>query len=72
MAKAILYSEEFLKYGFIKYDKDKQEARPQCVNCNEVLANESMKPSELKRHLESKHVELVGKSVAFFKEKKNN
>ncbi|XP_066982780.1 protein FAM200B-like [Macrobrachium rosenbergii] len=35
------YSEEILKYGFIKYDKDKQEPGPQCVICNEVLANET-------------------------------
>ncbi|XP_066958897.1 protein FAM200B-like [Macrobrachium rosenbergii] len=35
------YNEKFLKYGFIKYDKDKQEPRPQCVVCNEILANET-------------------------------
>ena len=41
------YSDEFLKYGFVKCEQEKGEPRPQCVICSEVLANESLKPSKL-------------------------
>jgi DNA-binding TFAR19-related protein (PDSD5 family) len=36
------------------------------VLCSEVLANESMKPSKLKRHLETKHPASKDKPVEFF------
>ncbi|GFX03300.1 uncharacterized protein TNCV_3555281 [Trichonephila clavipes] len=51
------YNEEFIKYGFTFCVVDDEE-RPLCVICNEKLANESMKPAKLKRHLEIKHKEL--------------
>ncbi|KAH0819600.1 hypothetical protein GEV33_003191 [Tenebrio molitor] len=41
--------------------------KPQCVLCNAVLSAESMKPSKLKRHLETKHSEHVTKDLDFFK-----
>ncbi|XP_063856105.1 zinc finger BED domain-containing protein 5-like [Scylla paramamosain] len=41
--------------------------RPQCVLCLNILAMDSMKPSKLKRHLETQHPEHVGKSLEFFK-----
>lgn len=65
------YNDEFLKYGFINCEKEKREPRPQCVICNEVLANESLKPSKLKRHLEAKHAELVEKPVEYFQKRKD-
>lgn len=43
------------------------EQRPQCVVCSEVLANESMKPAKLKRHLETKHLQLKTKDESHFK-----
>ena len=43
--------------------------RPQCVKCSEVLANESMKPAKLQRHLNTKHNNLNNKDAAFFKAK---
>ena len=43
--------------------------KPQCVICSKVLTQESMKPSKLKQHLESRHSELVGKSVDYFRRK---
>lgn len=62
------YSEDFLKWGFTDIVNAGVE-RPQCVICLEVLANESMKPVKLQRHLQSKHPNLMDKSFDFFKAK---
>ena len=40
--------------------------KPQCVLCMKVLLFESMKPSKLKRHLETKHVDCKNKDLSFF------
>jgi hypothetical protein len=45
------------------------EQQPQCVLCYELLSNEAMKPSKLRRHLKSKHKEHATKSIEFFKNK---
>lgn len=37
-----------------------------CVICNEVLAHESMKPSKLMRHLQTKHPACKDEPVEFF------
>ena len=42
---------------------------PQCVICSKVLTQESMKPSKLKQHLESRHGEIVEKSADYFRRK---
>jgi hypothetical protein len=42
-----------------------------CLLCNEILANESFKMNKLKRHIESNHVEFLGKSTDFFNRKQN-
>ena len=44
------------------------EAKPQCLVCNEVLTNHSMKPSLLKRHFLGKHSSLKDKPVTYFEE----
>ncbi|KAL4130817.1 hypothetical protein QTP88_008198 [Uroleucon formosanum] len=44
-----------------------EEQKPQWVICFEVLSNEALKPSKLKRHLETKHKEHVTKTIDFFK-----
>lgn len=44
------YQEEYLKYEFaslIVYDE------PQCLLCLEILLNDSMKPSQLARHIKN-------------------
>jgi len=41
--------------------------KPPCVLCSEVLAQESMKLSKLKRHLETKHPSLKDKPVEYFR-----
>lgn len=65
------YNEEFIKYGFTFCVVDDEE-RPICVICNEKLANESMKPAKLKRHLETKHKELQNKHADFFQRRAEN
>lgn len=63
------YNADYLKYGFV-FCGTEDEPLPQCVVCFEVLANESMKPSKLERHLSRKHAEYVSKPIDFFQNKK--
>ncbi|XP_022180167.1 zinc finger BED domain-containing protein 5-like [Myzus persicae] len=60
------YSEEYLCHGFSFITID-NIAKPECVICGEILANSSMKPSQLTRHLITKHSDLKDKDVTFFK-----
>ena len=62
------YSDDFLKWGFTGI-VDAGVERPQCVVCLQVLAHESMKPTKLQRHLETKHPALKDKSIDLFKAK---
>ncbi|XP_003927501.1 protein FAM200B [Saimiri boliviensis] len=66
------YNEDYLKYGFIRCEKPFETDRPQCVICNNILANESLKPSKLKRHLETQHAELIDKPLEYFQRKKKD
>ena len=59
------YDETYLQLGFTVT----ADQRPQCVVCGEVLANDSMKPCKLKRHLETKHAGLKDKPADYFKRK---
>ncbi|GFU60792.1 protein FAM200B [Trichonephila clavipes] len=65
------YNEKFIKYDFTFCVVDDEE-RLICVICNEKLANESMKPAKLKRHLETKHKELHNKHADFFQRRAEN
>ena len=64
------YNEDYLKYGFIKCEKPFENDRPQSVICNNILTNESLKPSKLKRYLETQHAELIDKPLEYFQRKK--
>ena len=66
MNKKRKYLEEYLKFGFTSIVSNGTE-KPQCVLCNVVLSAESMKPSKLKRHLETKHSNHAKKDVDFFR-----
>lgn len=54
-----------MNFGFTCITKGDVEL-PQCVVCHKVLAAESMLPNKLKRHLESTHSHLQGKTRDFF------
>mmetsp|Transcript_14674 Transcript_14674/g.20946 ORF Transcript_14674/g.20946 Transcript_14674/m.20946 type:complete len:152 (+) Transcript_14674:181-636(+) len=60
------YFESYLDLGFIEV----QDSRPECIICGEKLANESMKPSKLKQHQETKHNNTIGESREYFERKK--
>lgn len=67
--KSRQYCDSYLQMGFSVLNKDGED-RPQCVLCCEVLSNECMKPSKLRRHFETKHNESVNKPVEYFQTKK--
>lgn len=66
------YNENYLKCGFIKCEKPFENDRPQCVICNNIIANESLKPSKLKKHLETQHAELIDKPLEYFQRKRKD
>jgi hypothetical protein len=47
-----------------------ENAKLQCIICNEVLAKESYKPSTLKSHLQTKHAKLTDKPLKYFQRRK--
>ncbi len=59
-AKTRKYEKSYIAFGFTCMLKQGVE-RPQCVLCQEILSNECMKPSKLKRHLQQKHPNEKGK-----------
>ena len=67
MTKRRRYSECYLNTGFTTLVANDGIEKPQCVMCHAVLSAESMKPSKLKRHLETKHPEHENKNLDFFK-----
>jgi hypothetical protein len=68
MTKYRKYDVQYLSMGFTCAGSE-HEQQPQCVLCYELLSNEAMKPSKLRRHLESKHKEHATKSIEFLKNK---
>lgn len=65
------YDKSYLKLGF-SWTGDEVEPVPLCVICYETLTNESMKPSHLKRHFDSKHQSYKEKPVEFFENRHND
>ncbi len=62
------YQKEFIQYGFTCHAKNQVE-HPQCVLCGHILANESLKPVKMKRHLETRHPDHAQKPIQFFQRK---
>jgi len=65
------YDLNYLKFGFvIKPETENSESPiPLCVICKETLSNQSLKPSLLKRHQQTKHPETENKPIEFFQRK---
>ena len=55
----------YIKYGFIAIEHG-GESLPQCVICMKILSNSAMKPSLLKRHLGTNHVEEKEQDESYF------
>ncbi|KAI0980853.1 hypothetical protein GJ496_006580 [Pomphorhynchus laevis] len=62
------YDSSYIQFGFVATN-DGEVPKPLCVICGDVLANHSMKPSHLKRHLNTKHKEMSSKSKECFARK---
>jgi len=65
------YIDRCLQFGFIQCPDTDQLPRPQGVICATVLGNETMKPSRLIRHLNTKDSDLVNKPTEFFMRKRD-
>ncbi|GFT42478.1 hypothetical protein NPIL_183721 [Nephila pilipes] len=63
--KTSKYDKEYLKLGF-SWTGDENELIPICVICFENLTNESMKPSNLKCHIETNNYQYKDKPIDFF------
>lgn len=59
------YDESYVKYGFT-YLRENNIDLPQCIICSTVLANASLKPNKLLRHLETNHVHYKNRNKDFF------
>jgi hypothetical protein len=65
-----LFNEGYLKCGFMSCANKNKNSKLKCVVFNEVIANESLKPSKLKRHLETQHAQLIGKILQYYQRRK--
>jgi len=65
------YDSDYIKYGFIKAGND-FEPKAQCVECAKILSNASLKPSKLKRHLDTHHPKSATKPKDYFERKRDD
>ena len=63
------YQESYLNYRLIATG-DSHSPSPLCIICADWLSNETMKPSKLLLHMETKHPTFKDKPLEFFKRKK--
>ena len=59
------YSQEYLKYGFIKSTTN--DTMPLYLLCEKTFSNDAMKPSKMKDHLERTHPDKKSKDLDYFK-----
>ncbi|XP_043397851.1 LOW QUALITY PROTEIN: zinc finger BED domain-containing protein 5-like [Chelonia mydas] len=67
------YDESYLSFRFVCTcvgNKDVPDA--QYVVSNKILANSSLAPAKLRRHLETKHAEYKDKDISFFKRQRDS
>lgn len=60
------YSDDYLSFGFT-CTEDENCPQPKCIICGVILANQSMAPNKLKRHLEQNHYHVAQKPVEYFR-----
>ena len=65
------YNSDYLRHGFI-VNTVNGIVVPQCVLCMENLSNDALRPSRLKRHLQTKHYAHKDKPLSFFQSKKDS
>jgi hypothetical protein len=65
------YNSDYLRHGFI-VNTVNGIVVPQCVLCMENLSNDALRPSRLKRHLQTKHYAHKDKPLTFFQSKKDS
>lgn len=70
-SKKRTYSESYLDFGFSFVIRNGEQL-PQCVVCLKTFVNDSMKPFQLKKHLEKSHPELMTKNREYFKLREDN
>ena len=58
-----------IQFGFASVIIHSEE-KPQCVLCNKVLSNDSMRPAKLKQHLENVHPQHINKDKTYFERQK--
>ena len=63
--------DSYIKFGFSCKNENGIDM-PLCVICGEALANSSLIPNKMMRHLETQHPELKSKEEGFFRAKLNN
>ena len=59
------YDPCYLSYGFTKIG-DEEAPDVICILCDTILANSSMAPAKLQRHMETKHSSFKSKDIFFF------
>ena len=59
------YKKDYIQYGFIASGPEDHQ-QPLCIICNTALTNESLVPSKLIRHLNTKYPTLKDKPTEFF------
>ena len=64
-AKKRKYDESYNQFDFTSVIIHSEE-KPQCVLCNKVLSNDSMRPAKLKQHLENVHPQHINKNKTYF------
>lgn len=60
------YQESFIQFGFT-WSGSIEDQYPHCLVCATDFAQSSMKASHMRRHLESRHGELMNKPVSYFR-----
>lgn len=64
------YDEDYLAFGFIEKVVS-ETSRPLCLLCDVLLANSSLFPSKLERHIKRNHPDVAKKPIEYFKELKS-